>query len=179
MLLLAALPPLTAWTGLEVLILTLAGYGALLGFIHLFLFPLRMRRLMPGGSLNLARHRLIADWALILTLLHSFGYLIVEPATMRYLSPAAPVYMLAGLAALLFLALLATTSRHDARQGLARSWLGFRSQHVILSALLLAATLVHVLGAGLLADTLWKRGALALVAALAIAGLLRPAPRSS
>lgn len=176
---LAALPPLTAWTGLEVLILTLAGYGALLGFIHLFLFPLRMRRLMPGGSLNLARHRLIADWALILTLLHSFGYLIVEPASLRYLSPAAPIYMLAGLAALLFLALLATTSRHDARQGLARSWFGFRAQHVILSALLLAATLVHVLGAELLADALWKRAALALVAALAIAGLLRPVPRSS
>jgi DMSO/TMAO reductase YedYZ heme-binding membrane subunit len=178
LLLLAALPPLTAWTGLKVLVLTLAGYGALLGFLYLFLFPLRVRRLMPGGSLNLARHRLIADWALILTLLHGFGYLVVEPATLRYLSPAAPVYMLAGLAALLFLAILATTSRHDARQGMARSWFGFRSQHVVLSALLLAATLVHVLGAGLVADALWKRAALALVTALAIAGLLRPAPRS-
>ena len=161
-----------------VLVLTLAGYGALLGFLHLFLFPLRVRRLMPGGALTLTRHRLIADWALILTLLHSFGYLMIEPATLRYLSLAAPVYMLAGLAALLFLALLATTSRHDARQGMARSWFGFRVQHVILSVLLLAAVLVHVLGAGLLADSVWKQAAIAVLAALAIAGLLRPAPKS-
>jgi len=175
---LAALPPLTAWTGAAVLALTLAGYGALLGFLSLFLFPLRVRRLMPGGALPLARHRLIADWALILTLLHVFGYLTVEPATLRYLSPAAPVYMLAGLAALLVLALLATTSRRDARQGMARSWFGFRTQHVILSALLLAAALVHVLGAGLLADALWKRAVLALATALAIVGLLRPGPRA-
>jgi len=178
LLLLAALPPLTAWTGLVVLALTLAGYGALLGFLYLFLFPLRVRHLMPGGALNLARHRLIADWALILTLLHSFGYLMVEPATLRYLSLAAPVYMLAGLTALLVLALLATTSRHDARQGMARTWFGFRTQHVILSAVLLTAILLHVLGAGLVADALWKRAALALVTALAVAGLLRPAPRS-
>jgi len=168
---------LTAWTGLTVLILTLAGYGAVLGFLYLFLFPLRVRRLMPGGALSLTRHRLIADWALILTLLHGFGYLMVEPATMRYLSPSAPVYMLAGLAALLVLALLSGTSRHDARQGMARSWFGFRTQHVILSALLLVATLVHVLGAGLLADAVWKQALLALVSALAIAGLLRPTPK--
>jgi hypothetical protein len=177
LLLLAALPPLTAWTGLTVLILTLAGYGALLGFIYLFLFPLRVRRLMPGGALSLARHRLIGDWALILTLLHGFGYLMAEPATLRYLSPAAPVYMLAGLAGMLFLAILATTSRHDTRQGMARSWFGFRSYHVVLSVLLLVSVLVHVLGAGLLADARWKQAALALVAALAIAGLLRPAPK--
>jgi hypothetical protein len=61
---------------------------------------------------------------------------------------------------------------------MARSWFGFRTQHVILSALLLAAALVHVLGAGLVTDALWKRAVLALGTALAIVGLLRPAPRS-
>lgn len=161
------------------LVLTLAGYGALLLYLYLFLFPLRVRRLMPGGALNLARHRLIGDWALILTLFHGFGYLLAEPATLRYLSPAAPVYMLAGLAALLILALLAATSRHDARQGLARSWFGFRAYHVVLSALLMVATLVHLLGAGLLADAVWKQIALALIVALSIAGLLRPGPKVS
>ncbi len=179
MLLLAALPPPAAWPGVAVLLLTLPGYGALLAFLHLFLFPLRVRRLMPGGALSLTRHRAIADWALILTLLHGFGYLMVEPATLRYLSPAAPVYMLAGLAALLLLAILAATSRHDARQGMARGRFGFRAQHVILSALLLIATGVHVLGAGLLADAGWKRLACALVMALSIAGLIRPAPKES
>ncbi len=159
------------------LVLTLAGYGALLGFLYLFLFPLRVRLLMPGGALSLARHRRIGDWALILTLLHGFGYLMAEPATMRYLSPAAPIYMLAGLAGIIFLAILATTSRHDARQGMARSRFGFRSYHVVLSVLLLVSVLAHVLGAGLLADAKWKQAALALVVALAIAGLLRPKPK--
>lgn len=156
-------------------ILTLAGYGALLGFLLLFLLPLRTRRPMPGGSLTLARHRLIADWALILTLLHTFGYLMAEPATLGYLSFAAPVYMLAGLAAMPLLALLATTSR----QGPARSRAGFRVRHVILSALLVVATLIHVLGAGLLIDSGWKQAALAIAAALAVVGLLRPAAKES
>ena len=173
---LAALPPLAAWPGLTVLILTLAGYGAWLAFLYLFLFPLRVRRLMPGGALSLTRHRQVADIALILSLAHGFGYVMAEPATLRYLSPAAPVYMLAGLAALALLAILAMTSRHDARQTLARTRLGFRTQHVILSALLLAATLLHVVGAGLLADAVWKQATCGLVTALAIFGLLRPSP---
>ncbi len=171
------MPPLTAWTGLTVLLLTLPGYGALLAFLHLFLFPLRVRRLMPGGALSLARHRAIADWALLLALLHGFLYPLIEPASLRYLSLAAPVYMLAGLAALLLLAILAMTSRHDARQGLARTKFGFRAQHVILSALLLLATLTHVLGAGLVADSIWKQVLCGLAVSAAIAGLLRPAPR--
>ena len=179
LLLLAALPPLAAWTGLTVLLLTLPGYGALLAFLHLFLFPLRVRRLMPGGALSLTRHRAVADWALLLALLHGFLYPLIEPASLRYLSLAAPIYMLAGLLAFLLLAILAMTSRHDARQGLARTKFGFRGQHVILSALLLLATLVHVAGAGLLADAMWKQGICALIAAAAIAGLLRPAPRES
>lgn len=161
------------------LLLTLPGYGALLAFLHLFLFPLRVRRLMPGGAVSLARHRAVADWALLLVLLHGFGYPMMEPATLRYLSFGAPVYMLAGLTALLLLAILAMTSRHDARQGLARTRIGFRGQHVVLSVLLLAATALHVVGAGLLADAIWKQAAFALVAALSIAGLLRPAPKES
>lgn len=171
---LALLPPAATWPGMTVLLLTLPGYGALLAFLHLFLFPLRVRRLMPGGAVSLARHRAVADWALLLALLHGFGYPAMEPAALRYLSAAAPVYMLAGLAALLLLAILALTSRHDARQGLARTRLGFRGQHLVLSALLLAATLIHVAGAGLVADAAWKQALFALVAALAIAGLLRP-----
>ncbi len=179
LLLLAVLPPLAAWTGLTVLLLTLPGYGALLAFLHLFLFPLRVRRLMPGGALSLARHRAVADCALLLALLHGFLYPLIEPASLRYLSPAAPVYMLAGLLALVLLAILAMTSRHDARQGLARTKFGFRAQHVILSSLLLPATLVHVAGAGLVADTVWKQVVCAAIGAAAIAGLLRPAPKDS
>jgi DMSO/TMAO reductase YedYZ heme-binding membrane subunit len=159
------------------LALTLPGYGALLAFLHLFLFPLRIRRLMPGGALPLARHRAVADCALLLALLHGFLYPLAEPASLRYLSAAAPVYMLAGLIALLLLAILAMTSRHDARQGLARTRLGFRGPHVVLYALLLVASLVHVLGAGWVANDPWKQAACALPAALAIAGLLRPIPK--
>jgi len=162
-----------------VILLTLSGYGALLGFLHLFLFPLRVRRLMPGGAVSLSRHRAIADWALILTLVHAFGYLMFEPATLRYLSLGAPVYMLAGLIALALLAILALTSRHDSRQSLARSRFGFRAQHVVLSALLLLATLLHVVGAGLLADARWKQAAGAVIVALAIGGLARPGPKES
>jgi len=171
------LPPLTAWAGALIIILTLAGYGALLGFLHLFLFPLRLRRMMPGGAVSLTRHRVIADVALGLTLVHSIGYLAAEPAVWRYLLPSAPLYMLAGLVGLLLLAVLALTSRHKPRQRLTRSTIGFRGQHVVLSALLLIAVLIHVVGAGLLVDSRWKALLCALTAALAIAGLARPAPK--
>jgi len=160
-----------------VLILTLSGYGALLAFLVLFLFPPRLRRVMPGGAVPLTRHRFLADAALGLALLHGLGWLAAEPASWRYLLPSAPLYMLAGLLAQLALLILALTSRQDARQKLSRTRFGFRGPHAILSALLLICALLHVFGAGLLLDGGWKALACALIASLAIAALLRPAAR--
>jgi len=173
--LIAFLPPTTPWAGTLIFCLTLIGYGAVLATLYLFVSPLRLRRFMPGGALPLTEHRRIGTAALFLALLHSIGYLVTEPATLRELSPSAPLFMLAGLTALIILLLLSVTSRHDPRLRLARSRWGFRGLHLILSMMLLLLMSVHIGAAGLALDTVWKNALWALLAALVMAGLLRRA----
>lgn len=175
LLLAALLPPTTPWAGTLIFCLTLSGYGAVLATLYLFVSPLRLRQFMPGGALPLTEHRRIGTAALILTLLHSVGYLVAEPTTWSELSPAAPLFMLAGLAALIILLLLSVTSRHDPRLRLSRSRWGFRGLHLILSMMLLLLMTMHIGAAGLALDAPWKNALWALLAALAMAGLLRRA----
>ncbi len=173
LLLFALLPPITAWAGGPVTLLTLCGYAALLPLLHLFLFPIRYRRTMPGGAVPLPAHRLLALVGLALAALHSVGYLLLEPSSLRYLTPAAPFYMLAGLLALLLLLALVLSSSKRMRHRMSEGALGYRGPHLIGSALLLLLLSLHVCGAGLLFDSAWKMIAWSAILALAIAGLLR------
>jgi Class III cytochrome C family/Ferric reductase like transmembrane component len=100
-----------------------------------------------AALLRLPHHKAIADAVLGLAVLHSMAYFIAEPASLRYLLPTAPAYMLAGVAAVLAMAILAATSSQTLRRKLARSRFGFRGQHIFLSALLLMLAPLHVLGA--------------------------------
>jgi DMSO/TMAO reductase YedYZ heme-binding membrane subunit len=170
---LALLPPTTAWPGLTVGLLTGTGYAATLAAVFLFIFPLRLRRRMPGGAVSLTLHRQLGWAVLALATLHGLGYLLLEPSSLDYLTPAAPFYMLAGLLALLLLLALCLSSGHQPRLRLSRSRVGFRGPHLIASALVLLLTSLHVCGAGLWLDAPWKIILWALLLALAVIGLLR------
>ncbi len=173
LLILTWIPPLPMGSGKTIAALDLAGYGAALCLLHLFLFPLRKRLSMPGGPVALSLHHRISDCGLVLTVAHTAGYLVMQPLTLDYLLPTAPIYMLAGLLALILYVVLTVTSLHGPRRRLFASSPWFQAIHIILGTLLLVAVVLHLVGSSLFLNTTWKQAIFGLFAGVAIIGVLR------
>lgn len=173
LLVLTWIPPLPMGSGKTIAALDLAGYGAVLCLLHLFLFPLRKRLSMPGGPVALSLHHRISDCGLVLTVAHTAGYLVMQPLTLDYLLPTAPIYMLAGLLALILYVVLTVTSLHGPRRHLFASSRWFQAFHIIVATILLLAVVLHLVGSSLFLNTLWKQATLGLVAGGAVIGVLR------
>jgi hypothetical protein len=110
----------------------------------------------------LSQHRRIGWIVLILGLLHAAILLVAQPLIGHYLLPSAPLYMLLGLLALIFLAIL-VASGLSARTALRKASVKHASRgsaplptsvstHAILAALLLGLIAAHVLGSHQLVD---------------------------
>jgi hypothetical protein len=173
LLILTWIPPLPMGSGRTIAALDLSGYGAALCLLHLFLFPLRKRLSMPGGPVALSLHHRISDCGLVLTVAHTAGYLVMQPLTLDYLLPTAPIYMLAGLLALVLYVVLTVISLHGPRRRLFSSSRWFQAMHLILATILLVAVVLHVVGSSLFLNTVWKQAIFGLVAGVAVIGVLR------
>jgi hypothetical protein len=173
LLILTWIPPLPMGSGKTIALLDLAGYGAGLCLLHLFLFPLRKRLSMPGGPVALALHHRISDCGLVLTVAHTAGYLVAQPLTLEYLLPTAPIYMLAGLLALVLYIVLTLTSLHGPRRHLFPKSRVFQAFHIVVGAVLLFAVVLHLAGSGLFLNTGWKRVIFGVVAGGAVIAVLR------
>lgn len=173
LLILTWIPPLPMGSGKTIAALDLAGYGAALCLLHLFLFPLRKRLSMPGGPVALSLHHRISDCGLVLTVAHTAGYLVMQPLTLDYLLPTAPIYMLAGLLALILYVVLTVTSLHGPRRHLFASSRWFQAIHIILATILLVAVVLHLVGSGLFLNSLWKQATFGVFTSLAVIGVLR------
>jgi hypothetical protein len=133
------------------------GYAALALTATLYLYPLRGEGLPHRRLFTLSQHRRIGWLVLTLGGLHTVILLIAQPLTSRYLLPSAPLYMLAGIAALAALAILVPTGL-SARSSLRKTTStaatpASASTHAILAALLLALIGAHVIGSHQLIDT--------------------------
>jgi hypothetical protein len=167
------IPPLPMGSGKTIAILDLVGYGAVLCLLHLFSFPLRKRLSMPGGPVALSLHHRISDCGLLLAVAHTAGYLVMQPLTLDYLLPTAPIYMLAGLLALVLYIVATATSLHGPRRYLFASSRWFQAVHIILATVLLFAVVLHLAGSGLFLNTLWKQTIFGALAGGAVIGVLR------
>ena len=150
----------------------LLGLGSLLACVGLCAWPVRPRVAPTPPAVTLARHRLLGFAALALALLHTVGLLVVEPQLIEHLLPTAPLFMLAGLAALLVLIALCVTGLWVVRRHFPSSG-AFQLLHIALGVLLLGGLAVHAVGAGRYLPGATGRGVLVLAAVLALLVVLR------
>lgn len=96
--------------------------------------------------------------------------LIVEPLTLEYLIPPAPMPMWSGLLALVCLILLISSALAPIRSKAYIHHAAFKYWHRYLSWLVIAASAYHILGTGFYLANLWQ----ALIIALLIMAALWP-----
>ena len=139
----------------------LLGYASAAFAVVLYLYPLRGQGIPHRRLSTVSQHRRIGWIALTLALLHTVVLLVVQPLTVHYVRPSAPLYMLCGLAALIALAVLVATGI-SARSALRHAAVPRKKSpadvvtHTVLAALLPALLAVHLIGSGQLLDSKFK-----------------------
>ncbi|MCV6620807.1 MAG: ferric reductase-like transmembrane domain-containing protein [Cellvibrionaceae bacterium] len=162
----------------------LNGVGFVAFGLCIYLFIERARpRSWPKlkGDLFYWWHRLLAFALLLLSSIHGFGFLILEPVTWEYLSLRSPWYMLCAWLAWLFFVYLCLASIRPLKQRLHGGFLSFRFSHALLSILALVACLYHVVAAGFYFDryAAWALFSLLLVLVVSYYALNRLGPKLS
>jgi len=117
----------------------------------------------PATHPRIRLHRNLALLAAGFATIHTLGFLLLDETLIEYLLPSAPAYMLMGMVA--FLCLLAATisSLPVVRRKFYRNFGSFRSWHRGLFALVLIASIWHLVGTDFTLRGTWQ---------LASAGLL-------
>jgi DMSO/TMAO reductase YedYZ heme-binding membrane subunit len=171
--LLVLLPAAGGFTGLGWELAQFAGWAATLACLALCGLPVRPRTSVPPTLLSLRQHTLIGWWALGAAALHAVVLVVSDRTVIEYLKPTAPVYQLAGIAALVLLVVLVVASRADTRRRLWASHRGFQASHVILGCALAALLAVHVIVTRRYVGNLGTRGWYVVVSIGALLMLLR------
>jgi Ferric reductase like transmembrane component/Class III cytochrome C family len=149
-----------------------------LGLLSLFLavavtaWPVRPRVAPTPRATTLSLHRLLGFLALGLALLHTAGLVVAEPLLLEHLKPTAPVFMLAGLLALVLLGVLCVTGLWSVRRHFPGSG-AFQLIHIALAALLLVLLGVHAIGAARYLRAAPERGAFVLAVVVSLLVVLR------
>ena len=125
------------------------------------------------GFRDARSHQFIGLFTVFMVAAHAFWYLLGDGVAARYLwPPPVPFHMLCGVAGFLLLTLMTTVAMPGDRVRWHRSHRRFRQFHRALSAIVIAATLCHILGSGLYFSS-WLEVTLLLTLAL-IAVLAAP-----
>jgi predicted CXXCH cytochrome family protein len=143
----AGLPLLAGFTSLGWESAEIAGFAATLACLALCGCPVRPRQSMPPALLSLRRHETLGCIALGFAMLHVALALITDHTVLEYLKPTTPLYQLAGIMALLLLAVLVLSSLERWRRRLWRSHRDFQAQHILFGCLLLILLAAHVVTA--------------------------------
>ncbi|NIB42616.1 hypothetical protein HBA55_23615 [Pseudomaricurvus alkylphenolicus] len=104
-------------------------------------------------------HQLLSYMLALFVVLHILLLWWSEPLTLEYIKPLAPVYMWAGVMALVLMLILILSSLPSLRMHVFHSREGYRFWHKGLSWLCVATTLYHLSGSGLYFSQ-WIYGAL-------------------
>lgn len=168
-----ALPPIPYLTGVIWLLSLATGYLAAVAIAMLMVLPLR--RVMSGVQqrITVPTHRRLSEWALILTTAHLILLLVADTTTIEYLKPAQPVFMIAGNAALILMAIVWATSLEKARVFIFRTNLNFRPIHIVLSILTAVLIPVHMIGSAAFVTGPLKPVIFAAITAYAVLQTLR------
>ena len=136
------------------------GYASLVFAVALYIYPLRGDGVAHRRLFTVSQHRRIGWIALYLAALHVAILLVVQPVVGHYLLPTAPLYMLAGIGALIALGVLVPTgirARSTLRKPApSRASPMSVAAHAVLAALLLGLLGAHVIGSGQLLDQSFK-----------------------
>lgn len=171
--LLAAVPLLAGYTHWSWELAEILGWGGALVCLILCGCPVRPREAQPPVQLTLGRHELLGWIALTAAAAHVGCAVAADRTVLEYLWPTAPLYQLAGIAALLVLAVTATTSLAAVRRRLWKSHRNFQASHIVLGCLALVLLSAHVLATGRYAAGSARRVLYVAVAAGGLAILLR------
>lgn len=96
------------------------------------------------GLFYINLHRFVAYVVLGLAVGHSIAFLVLEPVTINYILLSAPMYMLAGLAALIVLLVLVLSSETKFRRFLFDQYKRFKYFHAVLAVLYIVLVWVHL-----------------------------------
>lgn len=150
------------------------GYLGLAACLLLFIYAGRPRVFPPfHGRFFASLHRDLGYAALWLVTGHVGLLLYAEPLLLEYLKPTAPLYMLAGLAALLLLLVLVISSVTGWRKRLWPDYRRFRRLHGWLAIACVALTGWHVAGSHFYLNSPLKLGTGALAVVVVIGCYLR------
>jgi hypothetical protein len=171
--LLAGLPLLAGYTNIAWEAAELLGLLGTLACVALCACPVRPRESAPPVLLSLERHEFLGWLALAAALLHALLALLSDHTVLSYLLPTAPLYQLAGIAALLGLATLVTTASACARRRIWKSHRNFQATHIAAGCLVAVLLGAHVLTTGRYTGGLGRRLLYVTVAACGLALLLQ------
>ena len=116
------------------------------------------------AKLNIVSHRLLGYLTLLLTGLHVVVLLITDPITFEYLKPSAPIYMWLGSFSAIFMVCIIISSLTRFKSLFYNSSANFKKVHRIMSWLIIAGSLVHIIDSGFYIFQQWQIIAIILVA---------------
>ncbi len=165
----APAPIYTLWDWANVM-----GYMVLTLSLLLFVYRGRARSFPAfSGRFFANLHRDLGYIAMLLLTGHVAVLLWVEPLLLEHLKPSAPLHMLAGLFALLFMLMLVISSVPFLRRRLWPDYHRFRSVHALFAAVILGLTIYHVVMSGFYMNSEWKLAVLAVVGCCVAASAIR------
>jgi hypothetical protein len=176
LILLAALPMLSGFVAVGWELSQLSGLIATLLCIGLCGAPVRPRDSLPPVLLSVRLHTLIGWAAVGAVALHVGGLLLTDRNVLEYLKPSMPIYMAAGMLAVLILLLLSVSAVLPIRQRLWSSHRAFQASHVIAGGALISLIAIHVIATGRYTGG-WARKVLLLGATVAAMLMLLRARR--
>ncbi len=117
------------------------GFAAMAGMLYLTI---------AGDSRRDVRaHEMLGYAVLLVALVHALWFLLFDGAAVEFLMPDAPVYMWAGIAGLLLLAVLVILAMLPTRLRVHRSYSVFRYWHLVISILVIGMAAYHIVFSGL------------------------------
>jgi predicted CXXCH cytochrome family protein len=169
----AALPLFAGFTTLGWESSEILGLAGAIACLALCGCPVRPRDSDPPVLLSLRRHEMLGWTALGAAVLHGLAAVLSDHGAVEYLKPTAPLYQLAGIAALVVLSVLTLTSVAGVRRRIWRSHRNFQATHIIFGCLVAVLLAAHVITSGRYTAGYGRRIVYFAVAAGGMAMLLR------
>jgi hypothetical protein len=162
-------PIYTLWDWANVM-----GYMVLTLALLLFVYRGRARSFPAfSGRFFANLHRDLGYIAMLLLTGHVGLLLWAEPLLLEHLKPSAPLHMLAGLFALLFMIVLVISSVPFLRRRLWPNYHRFRHIHALFAAAILGLVNYHVVMSGFYLNSEWKLAVLAVVGSYVATSAIR------
>lgn len=120
------------------------------------------------AKLNIGNHRSLGYMTLLFTSLHVLVLLFTDPITIEYLMPNAPLYMWLGSFSCILMVCIIVSSLTRFKNIFYSKSTSFKKAHRIMSWLIVAGSLYHIVDSGFYIYQQWQIIAIVLVACLSL-----------